>query len=839
MKYFFGENFNFSSLLMSDIAIDIETTGLELSSEIYSIGFSNEYGGVVYVLDVDNFEEIKMLLRATLLNHNFDYTVVFHNGLFDIPFILRIFFGEIRSLSSLLFCKKLFDTVIAARFIYSTQYLSHLDIHKRLTYSLKYLAEYYGVNMDEVYSFEDAITGLKIDFANPDNVANYNYKDCVNTLGLFKKFKSLLLHSDQYNYFNSYHFPHAFWNIFHMRWNGIPVDEGQVNEKIDLVNQFIEELLGKIYARTKCLFNLSSQEELASAIFYNHFLRDDDGEMFKPPFITEKGSRKVDISTFKYLRNHSQKIENVELFDNIIAVMEASSVLRELNAISENLVLTDKGYYIFANQTVSAKSGRIRISKPNVHGQSKKGFKATNWESVKDGNSKYEFLKSFSTRHLYTQWPEYWVLSMDANSIDLKVLAQMATISSWEKIFDLKLDNHFEILRKGNPSFFSSIFKRFGGRSISGIKELVKSKNDNSYQLITTEEVFDLEKNIFDELNNKRDTAKQTNLGIPYMLGAKSLAEKIYEATGDPLTVGSAKEMLENYYENFPEIRSHHDLFALHLFKNGYFHPMIDNKNFGMRFHSNTWYSLNTHREVSDQNYELILYFRGHYFYLSLDSWLQENSTSDGVVSIDLKPFLNPFPLFFKKARLIKQLSGSIFAVKLKTKRSKRRRNEDVSEEESDFEIGSIDRTYLIRQEICDVDNELNEIELDLLRELSCGSMIKIPSTLIKYYCDTVPATQNYFKLFKDLFAETKKLFPSYVQGVSAVCVGRVLTNIRLEFEKRELKSYIFLSVHDSIDILVHVSEVEVVEEIIRNEKILETFIPVTWKYDEPSEHWN
>lgn len=838
MKYFFGDGFNLSSLFMSDVAIDIETTGLDLASEIYSVGFSNELGGIVYIYGDENLEEIKQILRATLLNPGFDYTVIFHNGLFDVPFLLRTFFTEIKNISSLLLCKKMFDTVIAARFIYSTQYLSHLDLHKRLTYSLKYLVEYYGISIDDAYSFESIVAGVKINFANPREIAEYNYKDCANTFRLFQKMKTILINNNQYCYFIEWHFPHAFWNIFHMRWNGIPVNADLCKDMIALVSRFIEEMLENIYVRTKCIFNFSSQQELVSAIFYNHFVCSENGERFIPPFITEKESIKVDIGTFSYLRNHSRKKVNVELFDNVIAVMEANSVLRELNAVLDNFVLTDKGYYIFANQTVSAKSGRIRISKPNIHGQSKRGFKATSWED-KVCALKYASLKSFSTRHLYSHSPEYIVLSMDANSIDLKVLSALASISSWDKIFDLKLDNHFEILRKGNPSFFDSIFKKYGGRSISGIKELTKLKGTETYKLVTENEEFDLDEKIYVELKNKRDLAKQTNLGIPYMLGAKSLAEKIYDATGESVTISSAKEMLENYYENFPEIREHHDHFALHLFKYGYFHPKYKESNFGMRFHSNTWYSLNVHRDISDKNYEFVLKFRGHYFYLSVDSWIQEENLIDGAISINLKPFSKSFSLCFKNIRLIKQLNDSIFSVKLNTRKSKRRRSEDLSEEESDFEIGSIDRTYLIRKEIYGMDDELNEIETNLLHELRSGAVIKIPCTLIKYYCDTVPATQNYFKIFKDLFAETKKLFPSYIQGVSAVCVGRVLTNIRLEFEKRKMKSYIFLSVHDSIDIMAYESEVEEVKLIIRDEKILETFIPVTWKYDEPSEHWN
>ena len=453
-------------------------------------------------------------------------------------------------------------------------------------------------------------------------------------------------------------------------------------------------------------------------------------------------------------------------------------------------------------------------------------------------SSKYESLKSFSSRHLYSV-PEYKVLSMDANSIDLKVLSSLAGIKAWEKIFDLGLDNHFEILRVGNPSFFNKIFRDFGEKDIGGIKELAKLKDGKGYQLVTVNKVFAMDKGVFSKLSRGRETVKQTNLGIPYLLGAKSLAEKIFEATNEPVTIKAAKEMQDNYYSNFPEIRAHHDLFALRLFKDGYFHPSLDGKRFGMRFYSNTWYSLNSHRAKSDLNYELILKFRGHYFYVSFDTWLQEESLSDGAVSIDLKPFMKPFPLFFKRVNVIKQLRDTIFTLKLKTSKSKRKRNEEMGEEESDFEIGSIDRTHLIRQEISGIDNELNEIECDLLHELLGNSSIRLPSNLIKYYCDTVPATQNYFKQFKDLISETKKLFPTYIQGVSAVCVGRVLTNIRLELERRNLKSFVFLSVHDSIDIMAYVSEVEEVQKIIQDGSVLETFIPVTWKYDEPSDHWN
>lgn len=455
-------------------------------------------------------------------------------------------------------------------------------------------------------------------------------------------------------------------------------------------------------------------------------------------------------------------------------------------------------------------------------------------------NDKYQSLRSFSTRHLYSSVLVYKVLSMDANSIDLKVLAKLAKISGWEKIFDLGLDNHFEILRIGNPSFFEKIFKKFGGLKIAGVKKISAPPEADNFLLITEVESIILSKQDYTWLKQGRDTAKETNLGIPYMLGATSLAEKISKATNKPMSIVEAEEMLEQYYENFPEIRAHHDHFVMEIFSRGYYHPQVETKNFGMKLHSNTWFSLNNHKRVKDNEYELILKYRGHHFHISLNNWLQDGSLVDGEVSVGLAAALKPFSIFFKEVNSIRQLNDSIFAIKLKTSKSKSRKNEEKTEDESDFEIGAIDRSHLIKQELKNLcqENELNELEHVLLLKITHGEIFKLEEDLIQFYCDTSSAGRHYFKTFVSLFKDAKKLFPSYIQGVSAVCVGRVFKTIREIFELRNLKSYIFLSVHDSIDIMAHISEIEEVSAIIRDKNVLETFIPVTWSYDKPSDHW-
>jgi len=380
MKRLYGDQFQTGRLFEGDMACDIETSGLDETDEIYSIGFSNEFGGVVYILDKSNHNDIRNILLQTLLNPEFKYVIAFHNALFDLPFILRTFFPEIIKISSTEFTGNIFDTIIAARYLYSTQYLSHLDLHKRMTYSLKFMVEYYGISEELAASFEETVKGIKIQFADVNKVAEYNYKDCVNTLSLYKKFKLILRQQDSYDYYLNYHFPHAFWNIIHMRSNGIPVNEKRLREMSNLLQNFFDDLSEEIYAQTKKRFNIGSQNEIASAVFNNRFLLRTDGETFIPPFTTGKDSVKVDITTFENLRGASTTPkEKSDLFNKIIAIMETTSALRELNAIEENLVCRPDGFYLYPNQTVSAKSGRIRISKPNAHGQSKKCFKITRW----------------------------------------------------------------------------------------------------------------------------------------------------------------------------------------------------------------------------------------------------------------------------------------------------------------------------------------------------------------------------------------------------------------------------------------------------------------------------
>lgn len=382
MKQFFGVDFSLGSLFTMDLAVDIETSGLDKSDSIVSIGFANRLGGVVYVLSGDSKleDEVSCLLQFTLLNHCFEHTIIFHNAFFDLPFIVRKFFPH-QSMTSLQFAKKLADTLIMARFIYSTQYLSHLDLHGRLTYSLKFLVEYYGISVDEAYSFEETVKGIKIQYLHPLEIANYNYQDCENTLALYAKFRIILSQDGGLLYYEDFHFPHAFWNIFHMRSRGIPVNKELLDEKLLLFEHFIEDVSYQVFLLTKKSFNFASANEVKMAIFFNESLTHRDGEILLPPFVTDKKSVKVDIDTFKYLRDNADLKENSNLFNLIISIIEASSTLKELKAIQDNLESVGSNIFLlFPNQSVSAKSGRIRMSKPNVHGQSKRSFKITRWD---------------------------------------------------------------------------------------------------------------------------------------------------------------------------------------------------------------------------------------------------------------------------------------------------------------------------------------------------------------------------------------------------------------------------------------------------------------------------
>jgi len=867
MIFKFGNANSLNDLKQAPISIDVETFGLNVSDKAYSFGVCNHSGGIVVILDSeDEFTRVSNYLSETLFNTSFKEIILFHNALFDFPFLLRVFNRRGGMLRSFDFAPNIICTLTLARYNFSTLYLDHCDLQKRFPFSLKYLSEYFDIDSDQA-SFDDIMGGRLINHVDPAAVAAYNFTDCENTLKLFDELMSELEQDGTKDYFIKYHMDHALWNMLHMKFHGCPFDYQKLLEWEKYFADLYEVVLDKIFTLSGKIFSFSSSQELSKAIFYNPRLEAVLGRKLAPPSITNNGRVKTDISTFKIMRD---KGDETGIFNLIIFIMEITVAIKNLKDFKKfGFNEGDGDWYLYPVQKVAAKTGRSKCSAPNIHGLAKSVFKSTDFKMLESFDLR-KGIEKFSSRALISNEKLYSVYSADAKSLDLKVLANLSNCESWLKIFENDVDNHFEILRVGNPDLFQEAFSAWGGRNIATIIEIPKiNEEENSLlqleppkgikdaaaqdipevsnekempsklKLKTSEGEYVITADEAKKLHRRRGVAKETNLGIPYLLGSANLAIKIADATGELMLASETKKILNEYYINFPEIRIHQDWLCNELYTKGFVRPSVNNEYFGMSLRSNTWFKLNKARLNNNLGYEFVVFIEGHHFYVKVDSWepfisgVHFENGDHFVISKDLKTIPKLFGLYFTSLVSLRRLPDDIFVQKLEVLskvRTKKKDEEDL-EDNSNYIHDAIERSsmiddYLKRNEVSIAFSAQEEIALRVL--LQYGKIF-IAEKNIKFYRTSLGVKQKYFNNYFSLIKESKKMFPAYIQSAAAFCVARVLSAIRKDFENENLQSYIFMSVHDSIDVMALDTEIDKVKEIFKS-RLHDSFIPLTWK---------
>jgi hypothetical protein len=440
---------------------------------------------------------------------------------------------------------------------------------------------------------------------------------------------------------------------------------------------------------------------------------------------------------------------------------------------------------------------------------------------------------------------EFSVLSSDAKSMDLVMLSELANINSWKEIFSWGADNHFEILRVGNPDLFAEIFKKWGGEKVGRIYKLDEA-DGRSFLKVGDEEVL-LDEDEYRRLKRFRAIAKETNLAIPYMLGANQLAQKIAEATGEEVHEDYAREILRSYDKNFPQIRLFQDQISNDLYLKGFVRASYLGEEFGIRLHSNCYYRLNLSFQHHD-TYEFILKIEGHHFYVRSRGWIKhERLVAEGCldelsVVANLQYTTAPYGLFFEQIEEVIRLPDEIFEQKLiKASRTRyRKKSEDDLDESSNYIYKAATRSCMIDRYL-----KLNPaVNPSMIESKVASSLLRftygfIPENLILFHRVSEGRGESYFKTFRSLNSEIKKIFPTFIQSVTAACVARVLSRVRFELEDKRLKSYVFLSVHDSIDILVHKDEESILMEMTDKDQLKESFIPILWERDKMASHYS
>lgn len=192
------------------LVIDIETTGLELGSDLISIAFAkNEHSGISFKVSDKRF--IKQFFEKY---HGYK---TFHNASFDIKHIIyHCFMDNPSDMKGLLhglhtMCRNLHDTKIIA-------YLATNNTQGN-TLGLKDLSHEfvgnYAVDVTDVTKLTD------------DDLLEYNLKDTLATFYVFNKYYPIMLQDNQENIYNTIMLP-SLKTIIQMELTGMPMDMAEV-----------------------------------------------------------------------------------------------------------------------------------------------------------------------------------------------------------------------------------------------------------------------------------------------------------------------------------------------------------------------------------------------------------------------------------------------------------------------------------------------------------------------------------------------------------------------------------------------------------------------------------
>jgi len=847
------------------IAIDVETTGIGRDAEIVSAAVSwyeydsNEPLSIGFWLDrySDNWKNednlFKQILRSTLFNTEYKGTVVFHHAGFDLKLIMIRYYERDYFFSDEL-CK-IADTMSISRLSKNNKYLSHTDPLKLKCHSLKFLAkEFLGYDHS---TFESVTSGVNINLIDPSKILAYNRKDAEVTIKLYKIFLHSFLEKSSKastprlvgDYYKNEDFPHTL-NVFHVNWYGQPYNVQKAEEWLNLISDYKLKIETEIFNATGRWFNIGSGRDLAKAIFHNPRLRYRDwrGELraIDPYYETEKGQTRVDIDTWVSIKNLIKETDKqtsaLKTLDQLIQYSELTKTETAIERHLSFVVNTKDGPRVYPNFTADALSGRIKCSRPNFMGLSKLLHKKSDAEDTP------ELLRNFSIRHLIYVHDEasYTIASADIIALDPSVVAHGAIRYNDNSIFKeifkkrkISIDLHLAIAQIVMPDKYRNMFSQIVTAQYEPTQYWVTKPKDSKIQFIDkiTDEPSEfvlLSKEEEEEVKRVRGVWKVFNLMVSYISGATTTALKLKEETKRPVSIYEAQEMLDKFYDKFPEVRMFQDDIANQIYRNGYATSV-----FGKNFYANVFDDLNEHCRQAEghDRYQFICKIKGRYWLIECENWEKED-----LVLENLKWLESPGCLKFKNISRIQELDAYIFrkSKRIKKKSKFNRKSEENLDETLDYELSRIQITDEIDKQR-HLPQSWSSDGKTLFFSLIDSGNYAIPEKYILFYRVMLrnPSSQ-YFKVYKSLTKVARKFFPLFCQGVATSLAKKCFTQIRTRIDELKLDAKIIMPLHDQFEVEVRKDQAHLIDSILVEAIASDKYpfnIPLTCTLEEHEPH--
>jgi DNA polymerase-1 len=371
--------------------VDIETSSLRFEDgELLSISFSyNDTSAIVIPIHqiLTDDEEVSARTREVLkaLFKLKESKLVFHNGLFDVKFLIWELFmdnpNDYQGRSEGADCFNIDDTMVMA--------FACLNSTARPSLSLKDLAyEHVG---DYAVEVKNLIEALDNDLITKDELLEYNGKDTAATFYLYEKFTKQLEVEEQRHTYDVILQP-AINYLVQMMLNGLPLSIEKVHQVKQKITEAYEdallELRGNNYVSLTVRqlrmnaadkynathkvkqktygdfmdlkFNPNSSAQLALLLF--------DIMEYEPIEHTPKGAPKTNRDTIKELMETEQLAERRSVLEALITISQTSIILTTFLDTFEQLWYntgsSDIGR-LYGNQRLGGtQSGRLSSSNP-------------------------------------------------------------------------------------------------------------------------------------------------------------------------------------------------------------------------------------------------------------------------------------------------------------------------------------------------------------------------------------------------------------------------------------------------------------------------------------------
>ncbi|MFC0819749.1 DNA polymerase [Moraxella marmotae] len=355
------------------LACDIETTGLELGSQLYSIAFAyNQHEGVAFKV-TDN-QRLKRFFES------YKGTLIFHNATFDIKHIIyncfmshaRDFRGLLHGLHTL--CSRVEDTMIIA-------YLATNNTQGN-TLGLKELSQPFTGN----YAID-----VKDVLAHPlATVLEYNLKDTLATYWVYTQYKPKMLKDNQESIYHAIMLP-SIKTIVQIELHGMPMNMDKVVQaKAQLLSQS-QAALQSIYdnRHIKAVTHKLQKRELErinkNLKTKQHTMDKVKDYLFKPnstahlsyllydylkmPVLdyTPNKQPAVGGKTLEKLINHTDEPDTVALLTALVEYAKAQKILSTFIPAFEKAQPKDNWHYLHGNFNLGGTlSNRLSSSNPNL-----------------------------------------------------------------------------------------------------------------------------------------------------------------------------------------------------------------------------------------------------------------------------------------------------------------------------------------------------------------------------------------------------------------------------------------------------------------------------------------